>query len=175
MSLRHIAFCLVALVGVAACAPQPVTIYKPAPQPVATPVAPKPAAPKAPKANTTGTAAHFRNVVGSTIFFEVDQSSLTGAARSRLNAQAAWLQRNVGFALVIQGHADEQGTREYNFALSARRASAAQEYLVSRGVRASRIRIVPYGKERPAAVCSEESCYARNRRAVSVVRNVVGG
>ena len=75
---------------------------------------------------------------------------------------------------MIEGHADEQGTREYNFALSARRANEAKEYLVSQGVRSARLQIIPYGKERPAEVCSQEVCYARNRRAVTQVRYATG-
>lgn len=70
---------------------------------------------------------------------------------------------------MIEGHADEQGTREYNLALGARRANAVREYLISQGVSAARVRTVSYGKERPIAVCSEESCYAQNRRAVTII------
>lgn len=173
MTVRKIVFGLVALLGIAACTPQPVTIYSPPVVQAPAPAAPAPEA--APVDDGTGTAAYFRNNVGAIVYFEVDQATLTAQAKSQLDAQAAWLQRNVGFGAVIEGHADEQGTREYNFALSARRASAAMEYLVSRGVRQSRLRIIPYGKERPVAVCSEESCYARNRRAVTNVRYAVGG
>ena len=86
-----------------------------------------------------------------------------------LRAQANWLQANPEFTAVIQGQADEQGTREYNLALGARRANSAKEFLVSQGVSDSRLRVLTYGKERPIAVCSEESCYARNRRAVTVL------
>ena len=68
-----------------------------------------------------------------------------------------------------EGHADEQGTREYNLALGGRRANAVREYLISRGVPASRLRFVSYGKERPIEICSDESCYAKNRRAVTVI------
>ena len=71
--------------------------------------------------------------------------------------------------MIVEGHADEQGTREYNLALGARRANAVQEYLVSRGVSPARVRTVSYGKERPIEICSDESCYAQNRRAVTVV------
>ena len=67
------------------------------------------------------------------------------------------------------GHADEQGTREYNLALGARRANAAVEYLISQGVAAGRMRTVSYGKERPVEICSDEACYSRNRRAVTVI------
>ncbi len=76
---------------------------------------------------------------------------------------------NPEYTAIIEGHADEQGTREYNVALGARRANAVQEYLVSRGVAANRLRTVSYGKERPIEICSTEVCYAKNRRAVTVV------
>jgi peptidoglycan-associated lipoprotein len=99
----------------------------------------------------------------------VDQSALTAAGRVTLDGQAAWLLTNTDYQAVIEGHADEQGTREYNLALGERRANAAREYLVSKGVPAARLRVVSYGKERPIEVCSEEACYAKNRRAVTVL------
>jgi peptidoglycan-associated lipoprotein len=114
--------------------------------------------------------AYFREAVGDRVLFEVDQSSLTDVARNTLSAQARWLAQNPEYAAVIEGHADEQGTREYNLALGARRANSVQEYLVSQGVAGARLRTVSYGKERPIEVCSEESCYRQNRRAVTVLR-----
>lgn len=116
-----------------------------------------------------GTAEHFKATVGDTVLFPVDQSTLTPEARATLANQAGWLNQNRGFSALIEGHADEQGTREYNLALGARRASSVQEYLVSQGVAPGRLRTVSYGKERPLAVCSSEECYAKNRRAVTVV------
>jgi peptidoglycan-associated lipoprotein len=86
-----------------------------------------------------------------------------------LQGQAQWLLTNNDYLAVIEGHADEQGTREYNVALGARRANAVREYLISQGIPASRLRTVSYGKERPIAVCSDESCYGQNRRAVTVI------
>ncbi|TNF59644.1 MAG: peptidoglycan-associated lipoprotein Pal [Rhodobacteraceae bacterium] len=112
--------------------------------------------------------AHFQQVIGDRVFFPVDQSSLTPEAQAVLNAQATWLLSN-GFNATIEGHADEQGTREYNVALGARRANAVREYLVSRGVPGNRLQTVSFGKERPVAVCSDESCYSQNRRAVTVL------
>ena len=76
---------------------------------------------------------------------------------------------NPDFVAMIEGHADEQGTREYNLALGARRANAAREYLISRGVAGSRLTTVSYGKERPIEICSTEDCYSKNRRAVTVL------
>jgi len=76
---------------------------------------------------------------------------------------------NTDYQAIIEGHADEQGTREYNLALGARRSNAAKEYLVSKGVPEARLRVVSYGKERPIEVCSDEACYSKNRRAVTVL------
>ena len=114
-------------------------------------------------------AAFFRESVGDRVLFTVDQSTLDDAARATLAGQARWLAANPEYTAVIEGHADEQGTREYNLALGARRANAVQEYLVSQGVVPGRLSTVSFGKERPIEVCSEEACYARNRRAVTVL------
>ena len=113
--------------------------------------------------------AYFNQTVGDRVQFVVDQSTLTDQARGVLNGQAAWLNANPDYAIIIEGHADEQGTREYNIALGARRADSVKNYLIAQGISASRMQTVSYGKERPIAVCSEESCYAQNRRAVTVL------
>lgn len=113
--------------------------------------------------------AYFQQTVGDRVLFPVDQSTLTAEARATLAQQGVWLNTNADFAVIIEGHADEQGTREYNLALGARRASAVQDFLISQGVAPSRMRTVSYGKERPIEVCSEEACYAKNRRAVTVL------
>lgn len=112
---------------------------------------------------------YFSQTVGDRVLFQVDQSTLTAQAMATLDGQSSWLLTNADYLAVIEGHADEQGTREYNVALGARRANAVREYLISRGVPSSRIRTVSYGKERPISICSEESCYAQNRRAVTVI------
>ncbi len=114
-------------------------------------------------------AAYFQQTVGDRVLFTVDTSTLTPEGRTTLTGQAKWLMDNPEFAAIIEGHADEQGTRAYNLALGARRANAVSEFLTSQGVAGSRLRTVTYGKERPIAVCSEESCYAQNRRAVTVI------
>ncbi|PSL19968.1 peptidoglycan-associated lipoprotein Pal [Shimia abyssi] len=119
--------------------------------------------------------AHFQEVIGDRVLFEVDQSTLNEQGRLVVLAQANWLLANGEYTTVIEGHADEQGTREYNLALGARRASAVRELLVAQGVADSRIRTVSYGKERPLEVCSEESCYAKNRRSVTVLTADVTG
>jgi peptidoglycan-associated lipoprotein len=113
---------------------------------------------------------YFAKTLGDRVFFAVDQSTLSAEAMGTLNGQAQWL-NNQGraYAIIVEGHADEQGTREYNLALGARRASAVQNYLISQGVAANRMRTVSYGKERPIEVCSVESCYAKNRRSVTVL------
>jgi len=113
--------------------------------------------------------AYVNQTVGDRVLFEVDQSTLTAAGRATLDGQAGWLMTNTDYQAVIEGHADEQGTREYNLALGARRANAAREYLLSKGVPAARLRVVSYGKERPIEICSNEACYAKNRRAVTVL------
>ena len=120
-------------------------------------------------ANDPASTAYFQQAVGDRVLFLVDQSNLTPEGQATLDGQAAWLNTNTDYQAVIEGHADEQGTREYNLALGARRANAAREYLISRGIAASRLRVVSYGKERPIEVCSSEACYANNRRAVTVL------
>src|SRR5690606_32771368 len=99
-----------------------------------------------------GSPQEFATLVGDRIFFETDSTLLTPQATATLDKQASWLQRYAHYPVTIEGHADERGTREYNFALGAQRAQAARDYLVSRGVSASRIRTISFGKERPVAV-----------------------
>lgn len=113
--------------------------------------------------------AYFQQTIGDRVLFAVDQHTLSPGATTLLNQQAVWLMTNVEFSAVIEGHADEQGTSAYNLALSGRRANSVIEYLVSRGVSPARLQALPFGKERPIAICSAESCYALNRRAVTVV------
>ena len=117
--------------------------------------------------------AYFNQVVGDRVLFEVDQSTLTSAAQGVIAQQASWLMSNPEYTAVIEGHADEQGTREYNLALGARRASAVQSYLIEQGVSPARLKTVSYGKDRPLEICSVEACYSKNRRAVTVLG--VGG
>jgi len=113
--------------------------------------------------------AYFQQTVGDRILFAVDQSTLSDEGRTVLQGQADWLLSNTDYTAVIEGHADEQGTREYNLALGARRANAAREFLVSRGVAGNRLKVVSFGKERPIEICSDENCYAKNRRAVTIL------
>ncbi len=117
-----------------------------------------------------GSRADFlQNVTADRVYFATDSHTLDGDARAVLDTQAAWLTRNSGVRVTIEGHADERGTREYNLALGDRRANAAKNYLASRGISASRMTVISWGKERPEAEGSDESAWARNRRAVTVL------
>jgi peptidoglycan-associated lipoprotein len=107
--------------------------------------------------------------VGDRVFFESDSSELTPQSIATLEKQARWLQAYAQYAFIVEGHADERGTREYNIALGARRAQTVRDYLVSRGVQVQRMRTISYGKERPVAVCNDISCWSQNRRAVTVL------
>jgi peptidoglycan-associated lipoprotein len=107
--------------------------------------------------------------VGDRVFFESDSTELTMQARGTLDRQAQWLTTYNRYSFTIEGHADERGTREYNFGLGARRADAVRAYLTSRGIDPARMRTISYGKERPVAVCNDISCWSQNRRAVTVL------
>ena len=112
---------------------------------------------------------YFVEVVGDRVFFEFDKSDLAADGQETLFSQAEWLGQNADASIVIEGHCDERGTREYNLALGERRADAVKAFLVGAGVDESRIQTVSYGKERPVAVCSDESCWSQNRRGVTMV------
>jgi peptidoglycan-associated lipoprotein len=118
-----------------------------------------------------GSAQDFVVNVGDRVFFDVDQSGLNDQGRAVLDRQAQWLGMYPRYTITVEGHADERGTREYNLALGARRAKAVNDYLASRGVDPQRMRTISYGKERPVALCSDESCFAQNRRSVTVLNN----
>ncbi|MEM9428859.1 MAG: peptidoglycan-associated lipoprotein Pal [Pseudomonadota bacterium] len=111
----------------------------------------------------------FDEVIGDRVFFAVDEHQLSQAATAVLDQQASWLLANAAGTITIEGHADEQGTRDYNIALSNRRAAAVRDYLVTRGIPDRQLTIVPFGKERPVEICSAEACYSKNRRAVTVL------
>jgi peptidoglycan-associated lipoprotein len=125
-------------------------------------------------AATPGSPQDFVVNVGDRVFFETDSSELTSTAQSTLSKQASWLQQYPRYSFTVEGHADERGTREYNFALGARRAQATHDYLISKGIAASRMRTVSYGKERPVATCDDISCWSQNRRAVTVLSGGAG-
>ena len=164
-----------AVAALAACAPKP----KVEPAVPTTPTVPTgPQYPTAPTGPVTGgnvgaalpgSEQDFVVNVGDRVYFDLDSYSVRPEAQPRLDAQAAWLSRYPQVTIRIEGNADERGTREYNLALGARRAEAVRTYLIQRGVPAGRIDTISYGKERPLEVCSEEACYAKNRRAVTVL------
>ncbi|MEX2618010.1 MAG: peptidoglycan-associated lipoprotein Pal [Alphaproteobacteria bacterium] len=106
--------------------------------------------------------------VGDRIFFGFDKSDITSDAAETLKKQAAWMQSNPNVTVIVEGHADERGTREYNLALGERRANAMREQLIALGVSPARIETISYGKERPAVAGSNESAWAQNRRGVMV-------
>lgn len=108
--------------------------------------------------------------VGDRVFFAFDRSDLSAEARATLERQAAWLQQYPNRRIVVEGHADERGTREYNLGLGERRANSVRQYLVALGIDAGRLTTVSYGKERPAVLGSNEAAWAQNRRGVSVVQ-----
>ena len=120
-------------------------------------------------AATPGSQQDFVVNVGDRVFFESDQTELSSQAIATLDKQAQWLQQYNRYAFTIEGHADERGTREYNIALGAKRAQSVKSFLASRGIDASRMRTISYGKERPVAVCNDISCWSQNRRAVTVL------
>ena len=116
-----------------------------------------------------GSIQEFSASVGDRVFFDTDVTDLNAADQATLDKQAAWLNQYNRYTFTIEGHADERGTREYNIALGARRAQSVRTYLASRGIDASRMRTISYGKERPVAVCNDISCWSQNRRAVTVL------
>ncbi|MBO6676495.1 MAG: peptidoglycan-associated lipoprotein Pal [Rhizobiales bacterium] len=117
-----------------------------------------------------GSAQDFTVNVGDRVFFETDSTVLTAEGRLTLDRQAAWLAQYAQYAVQVEGHADERGTREYNLALGARRAATTRDYLISRGVSPARLSTVSYGKERPVATCNDITCWSQNRRAVTVLQ-----
>jgi peptidoglycan-associated lipoprotein len=121
-----------------------------------------------------GSVQEFNQTVGDRVFFTTDQTDLSPTAQATLDKQAAWLNQYNKYSFTIEGHADERGTREYNFALGSRRAQAVHDYLAAKGVSASRMRTISYGKERPVAVCDDISCWSQNRRAATVPNGAPG-
>jgi len=120
-------------------------------------------------AATPGSAQDFTVNVGDRIFFDTDSSAIRADAQGILTRQAQWLNQYPNYAIQIEGHADERGTREYNLALGARRAASTRDFLVARGVGANRLRTISFGKEKPVAVCDDISCWSQNRRAVTAL------
>lgn len=110
----------------------------------------------------------FNKAVSPIIYFDFNASSLNAAAMDILNEQIVWLQSNPSAMIVIEGHCDERGTREYNLALGEKRANAVKDYMIAKGIDSARIRTISYGKERPDVFGSTEDAWAKNRRAVTI-------
>ncbi len=154
------------LIVVAGCAKKPPKELPPPPVETTGPVQPDSGTTNA---VIPGSQADFvASVASDRIFFDTDQSEVDGEDQATLQSQAAWLARYPNVRVTIEGHADERGTREYNLALGERRANAAKNALSALGVSSARLSTVSYGKERPDATGSDESAYARNRRAVTL-------
>ena len=117
------------------------------------------------------TVEYLASGVKDRVFFATNESVLTTASRETLRKQAAWLRKNSDINVVLEGHADERGTREYNLALGERRANAAKDYLMTYGISSNRISVISYGKERPVDSGSNPLAWSKNRRSVSVKAN----
>ena len=119
----------------------------------------------------TDTVEYLASGVPDRVFFATNESVLTTASRETLRKQAAWLRKNSNTTIVLEGHADERGTREYNLALGERRANAAKDYLMTYGISSDRISVLSYGKERPVDSGSNPLAWSKNRRSVTVKAN----
>ena len=119
----------------------------------------------------TDTVKYLADGVPDRVFFATNETILTTASRETLRAQAAWLRKNSNINIVLEGHADERGTREYNLALGERRANAAKDYLMTYGISSDRISVLSYGKERPVDSGSNPLAWSKNRRSVTVKAN----
>ena len=119
----------------------------------------------------TDTVEYLADSVPDRVFFATNESILTTASRETLRKQASWMRENSSVTVVLEGHADERGTREYNLALGERRANAAKDYLMTYGVSSDRISVISYGKERPVDSGSNPLSWSKNRRAVTVKAN----
>ena len=159
---------LASTIALAACQKKAPEELPPPPTQTATPT------PTAPTGPTVGTQQHFTDAVGvanTVVYFDTDQYNIDAEDSAKLQVQGQYFSQYPQLNFTVEGHADERGTREYNLALGERRANAAKNYLVSIGIPANRIRTVSYGKERPVALGSNESAWAENRRAATVVIN----
>ncbi len=163
------------LVGVSACSTKKKALPPPPPPasaPLGATTSPSSGAPAGNVGSTAvpGSIEDFRQTSGSdTVLFAYDSYQVDDTAKAILGKQAEWLARYPAVKVTIEGHTDERGTREYNLALGDRRANAAKNFLAAQGVAASRMQTISYGKERPVAEGSDETAYAQNRRAVTVI------
>ena len=173
-SVLKAACAAIVLVSVAACAdkPKPVAMTPPPPQPPVQHDVPPPPQPvqQAPLPGIApGSQQDFVVNVGDRVYFDTDHSDVRADAQGILSAQAAWLVRYPAVKIRIEGNADERGTREYNFALGARRAQAVSDFLVSKGVLPARISTISYGKENPIDPGSDEASWEKNRNAHTAI------
>jgi peptidoglycan-associated lipoprotein len=120
-------------------------------------------------AQVPGSEEDFAANIGDRVFFENDQTALNDESKAALLKQASWLKEYSDVSIQIEGHADERGTRDYNFSLSAKRATSVRNFLLSQGISAKRVSSIAYGKEKPAQLCDAEECWSQNRRAVTVI------
>lgn len=156
-----------AALALSACSKKAPETLPPAPADTTQPTPPAPT--PTPTGPTPGSQADFiASVTSDRVFFGTDKSDIDDEARNTLRSQAQWLQRYPQKRITVEGHCDERGTREYNLALGERRANAAKNYLAALGIDPGRITTISYGKERPAALGSDEAAWAQNRRAVTV-------
>lgn len=112
----------------------------------------------------------FEREVGDRVFFSYDSAALSKEAKTTLSRQVAWLKNNHNFKIVIEGHCDERGTKEYNIALGEKRAHSVKSYMHEHGIDGNRLETISYGKERPAVVGDNEQAWSKNRRAVTALR-----
>jgi len=169
MNRYLIALTLTGALALSACKKDPPAEIPPVPRDIATPT-PTPA-PVTPQGPVPGTQGHFSTAMAGadTIYFDTDQFNVDSQDAAALRRQAEYLTQYPSARATVEGHADERGTRDYNLALGERRANSAKNYLVSLGVSESRLRTVSHGEERPAATGADETAWARNRRAVTVM------
>jgi len=173
-SALRLALIATATVSMAACASKPKPTYPttaptpaPAPAPDRGPAAPPPG--PVTTQPLPGSEQDFVINVGDRVYFDFDRYEVRSDATALLDAQAGWLKRFPAVQVRIEGNCDERGTREYNFALGARRASTVRDYLIARGVAGARITTISYGKERPIDPGSDEQAWARNRNARTAI------
>ena len=178
-----VATVIVGLVLVAGCAKTPVATVSSAPAPAPAPTAPPPTpAPPPPSVGAAPTPPptpaprpappkeYRAHEALKPIYFAFDAAAIRPADAKVLDANAAWLNANPGYLLLIEGHCDERGTSDYNLALGDRRAKAAMNHLVAQGIKSDRITVVSYGEERPACSEHDEACWLKNRRAQFLIK-----
>jgi peptidoglycan-associated lipoprotein len=173
VTLVRLTVCGLAAAALAACASHP---PPPPAQPIPPPSAeagppppPEPGPPPGPQGPIPGSTQDFVVNVGDRVYFDFDKSDIRADAQPILAGQAAWLQRYPGVRVRIEGNCDERGTREYNFALGAKRADAVRDFLVGHGIAAGRIATISYGKEQPIDPGHDEDAWGKNRNGHTAI------